>query len=139
MGHKHDAFSYDVTIPPPLTPSPTTIPPVSCIIIPNDQDAINSSVAAPIIERVNPAGRVPIRVQQDSFRHVDNVIHRKPTLLNIAGEIVHNWTKFTESCRSFPTQVTVNKRIVLDTGEPPWLYQTYPMPFFGNSNLEEQE
>jgi hypothetical protein len=108
MGHKQDAFSYDVTIPPPLTPSSTTIPPVSCIV--------NSSVAAPIIERVDPAGRAPIRVQQDSFRHVDDIIHHKPTLLNIAGETVHNWTKFTESRRSFPTQVTVNQRIVLDTG-----------------------
>jgi hypothetical protein len=44
MGFKQDAFSYDVTIPPPLS-----IPPVSCITIPNDQDDVNSSVAAPII------------------------------------------------------------------------------------------
>jgi hypothetical protein len=116
MGHKQDAFSYDVTIPPPLAASSTTIPPVSCISIPNDQDDVNSSVAAPIIERVDPAGRVPIRVQQDSFRHVDDIIHHKPTLVNIAGETVHNWTKFTESRRSFPTQVTVNQRILLDTG-----------------------
>jgi hypothetical protein len=116
MGFRQDAFSYDVNIPPPLTAPSTVIPPVSCIIIPNDQGDVNSSVAAPIIERVDPAGRVPIRVQRDSFRHVDDIIHDKPTLLNIAGETVHNWTQFTESRRSFPTQVIVNQRIVLDTG-----------------------
>jgi hypothetical protein len=116
LGFRQDAFSYDVTIPPPLTTPSATIPPVTCIIIPHDQDDVNSSEAAPIIERVNSAGRVPIRVQQDSFRHVDEVINHKPALLNIAGESVHNWTHFIESCRIFPTQVTVNQRILLDTG-----------------------
>jgi hypothetical protein len=116
MGFRQDAFSYDVNTPPPLTTPSTVIPPISCIIIPNDQDDVNSSVAAPIIERVDPAGRVPICVQRDSFRHVNDIIHHKPTLLNIAGETVHNWTQFTESRRSFPSQVTVNQRVVLDTG-----------------------
>jgi hypothetical protein len=36
--------------------------------------------------------------------------------VNIAGETVHNWNQFTESRRSFPTQVTVTQRILLDTG-----------------------
>jgi hypothetical protein len=59
---------------------------------------------------------MPIRVQQDSFRQVDAIIHHKPTLLNIAGEPVHNWNYYTENRQSFPTQVTVNQRIVLDSG-----------------------
>jgi hypothetical protein len=79
---RQDAFSYNVDIPAPLTTHSNTIPPVSCIIIPNDQDDVNSSVEAPTIERVNPAGRVPIRVRQDSIQHVDDVIHHKPTLPN---------------------------------------------------------
>jgi hypothetical protein len=116
MGFRQDAFSYNITIPPPLTTPSATMPPVTYITIPHDQDDVNSSEAVPIIERVDPAGRIPIRVQQDSFRHVDDVVDYKPALLNIAGESVHNWTHFTESRRSFPTQVTVSQRILLDTG-----------------------
>jgi hypothetical protein len=92
------------------------IPPVSCVIIPNDQNDVNSLVAAPINERMDPAGRVPVRIQQDYTRHVDDVIHHKPSLINIAREEIINWTQFTETRRSFPTQVTVNQRIVLNNG-----------------------
>jgi hypothetical protein len=91
MRFKQDAFSYDVNIPPPLS-----IPPIACIIIPNDQqdmsivipndgNNVNSSTTAPVNKRVDPSGRIPIRIQQDCFAHVDDVIYDKPTLLNIGG------------------------------------------------------
>jgi hypothetical protein len=111
-----NAFDYATIIPSPISPPLSMIPPVSCVIVPNDQNDVNSLVAAPINERTDPAGRVPIRIQQDYTRHVDDVIHHKPSLVNIAGEEVINWTHFTETRRSFPTQVTVNQRILLNNG-----------------------
>jgi hypothetical protein len=98
VGFQQDAFGYDVHIPPPLS-----IPPVSCIAIPNDKkdiqygivipnngDDVNSLTTAPVSERVNPSGRVPVRIQQDCFEHVDDVICYKPTLIDIGGEPIHN-------------------------------------------------
>jgi hypothetical protein len=123
MGFKQDAFSYDVTILPPLP-----IPPVLCITIPNGQadvqivppmsyiaisnDDVNSSTTAPVNGKVDPTGRIPVRIQQDCFVHVDDVIYDKPTLLDIGGEPIHNWAQFVDTRRSFPTQVTVNHRVV---------------------------
>jgi hypothetical protein len=123
MGFKQDAFSYDVTIPPPLL-----IPPVLCITIPNEQDDVqivppisciaisndyvNSSTTAPVNGSVDPTGRIPVRIQQDCFAHVDDVIYDKPTLLDIGGEPIQNWDQFVDTRRSFPTQVTINHRVV---------------------------
>jgi hypothetical protein len=109
MGFKQDVFSYDVNIPPPLS-----IPPIGMIIhdpsfvIPNDGNDVNSSNTAPVNERVDPSGRIPVRIQQDCFAHVDDVIYDHPTLLNIGGESIQNWAQFVDTRRSFPTQVTIN-------------------------------
>jgi hypothetical protein len=90
MGFEQNAFNSQTTIPSPIPPSLNMIPPVSCVIVPNDADDVNSSVAVPIHERVDPAGRVPIRIQQDSFRHVDDVIYHKPELVSISGRATTN-------------------------------------------------
>jgi hypothetical protein len=116
MGFAQDAFNSQTTIPSPIPPSLNTIPPVSCVIVPNDADDVNSSVAVPIHERVDPAGRVPIRIQQDSFRHVDDVIYHKPELVSISGRATTNWAQFIDTRRSFPTQVSMNQSILLDSG-----------------------
>jgi hypothetical protein len=116
MGFAQDAFDYNTTVPPPLPTSIHAVPPVSCVLILNDLDDVNSSVAAPIIERIDPAGRVPIRIQQDTFRHADDIVCHKPSLLTIGGEIAHNRARFTDAQRSFPTQVTVSQHILLDSG-----------------------
>jgi hypothetical protein len=103
MGFKQDAFSYDVIIPRPLS-----IPPISCIIIPNDQqdifnvipndgDDVNSTTTAPVNKRIGPSGRIPVHIQQDCFVHVDDVIYDKPTLLNIGGEPIQNWAQFVDT------------------------------------------
>jgi hypothetical protein len=111
-GFTLDAFNLHTAVPSP-SPSPIdTVPPVSCIINPNDQDDVNSSVATPVIERIDPAGRVPIRVQQECSVHVDDVICNKPTLVDIGGEPTTNWTQFVETQRSFPTQVTRHRRVL---------------------------
>jgi hypothetical protein len=85
-----DAFDYGTVIPPPIPTSSSMIPPVSCVLAPNDQNDVNSLVAAPINKRIDPAGRVPIRIQQDSFCHVNDVINHKPILIGTAGETVNN-------------------------------------------------
>jgi hypothetical protein len=90
-----NAFDYGTVILPPIPTSLSMIPPVSRVLVPNDQNDVNSLVAAPINEQIDPAGRVPIRIQQDSFRHVDDVINHKPVLIDIAGETVNNWAQFT--------------------------------------------
>jgi hypothetical protein len=51
-----DAFDRYTTVPSPSPTPINTIPPVSCIVILNDQDDVNSSVAAPVVERIDPAG-----------------------------------------------------------------------------------
>jgi hypothetical protein len=91
MGFTQDVFDYNTTVPSLLPTSIHVIPPVSCVLIPNDLDDVNSSVVAPIIERIDPAGRVPIRIQQNTFRHVDDIVCHKPSLLIIGGEVTHNW------------------------------------------------
>jgi hypothetical protein len=115
-GFTQDAFEYNTMVPSPLPTSIHVVPPVSCVLVPNDPDDISSSVAAPISERIDPAGRVPIRIQQDTFRHVDDIVYHKPSLMTIGGEAAHNWARFTDTQRSFPTQVTVSQRILLDSG-----------------------
>jgi hypothetical protein len=103
-----NAFDYATMIPTPTSTALSMIPPVSCVIIPNDENDVNSLVAAPFTERMDLAGRMPIRIQLDFTRHVDDVIHHKPSLIDIAGEPFNNWAQFTKTRRSFPTQVTAN-------------------------------
>jgi hypothetical protein len=109
-GFTLDAFNLHTAVPSPLPIN--TVPPVSCIVIPNNQDDVNSSVATPVIERIDPSGRVPIQVQQECFVHVDDVIYNKPTLFDIGGEPTTNWTQFIETRRSFPTQVIRHHRVL---------------------------
>jgi hypothetical protein len=111
-GFTLDAFNLHTAVPSPSLSPIDTIPPVPCIIIPNDQDNVNYSVATPFIERIDPAGRVPIRVQQECFVHLDDVICNKPILVDIGGEPTTNWTQFVETRRSFPTQVTRHSRVL---------------------------
>jgi hypothetical protein len=92
------------------------IPPVSCVTVPNDPNDVNSSVAVPIQQRINPAGKVPIRIQQSTFGHVDDVIHHKPELVSISGRTTTNWAQFIDTRRSFPTQFSMNQSILLDSG-----------------------
>jgi hypothetical protein len=138
VGFQQDAFGYDVNVPPPLS-----IPPVSCIDIPNGQtdiqsridilsdgNDINSLTTAPVSERVDPSGRIPVRIQQDCYEHVDDFICYKPTLLNIGGEPTHNWAQFVDTRRSFPTQVSINNRIVRDDGIYTSIMPTLPNLFF---------
>jgi hypothetical protein len=91
---------------------PVPSPPVSSIVIPNDQDDVNSQLAEPVVDRIDPAGRVPIRIQQECFVHVDDIVCNKTTLIDIAGEPANNWTQFVETRRSFPTQVTRTHRLI---------------------------
>ena len=99
-----NAFDKHTTIP-------SMLPPVSCVVVPNnDQDDVNSPVATPVVTSVDPAGRVPMRVQQECFAHVDDIVINKTTLTDVAGEPTCNWTTFTETRRSFPTQVTYSSR-----------------------------
>jgi hypothetical protein len=94
-GFSLGAFDCHNTIPLPT--STHIVPPVSCVVIPNDSNDANSSTAAPINKRVGPAGRIPVRIQQDCFAHVDDVICHKPSLLNIGGEPIHNWAQFVDT------------------------------------------
>jgi hypothetical protein len=94
-----DAFDRHNTVTLSTLTSTHTIPPVSCVVIPNDGNEVNSSTAAPIIARVNPAGQLPIRVQQDCFAHVNDVICHKPSLLNIDGEPIDNWAQFVDKIK----------------------------------------
>jgi hypothetical protein len=110
-----NAFDRYTTVP---SPSPTPInmrPPLSCIVISNEEDDVNSSVATPVVERTDPAGRVPIRIEQEFFAHVDDIICNKTTI-DIAGTPTNNWTQFVESRRSFPSQVMYNRRILRVNG-----------------------
>jgi hypothetical protein len=115
-GFTHDAFDHSNTIPSPITTSSNDIPPVSSIIIMNGQNDVNSSVATRVNERIDPVGRVPIRIQQDCFAHVDDLVCNTPTLVDIAGTPTKSWTTFVETRRSFPTQVVKNNRVLLDNG-----------------------
>jgi hypothetical protein len=49
-----DAFCRKTTVPSPSLIN--MIPPVSSIVIPNDQDNVKSSVATPVVERTDPVG-----------------------------------------------------------------------------------
>jgi hypothetical protein len=125
-GFALDAFNDENTIPSPVH----VLPPVPCVIVPNDNNDVNSSTAAHVTDRVNPASRVPIRVQQDCFAHVDDVICYKPTLMNIDGQPIHNWAQFVDTRRSFPTQVSINHQIALDSGAITSIMPTLPNLFF---------
>jgi hypothetical protein len=114
-GFAINAFDRYTTVPSPSPTPINMIPPVSCIVIPNNQDDANSSVAAPVVEPTDPAGRVPIRIEQEFFAHVDDIICNK-TVIDIAGEPANNWTQFVETRRSFPTQVMFNHRILQVNG-----------------------
>jgi hypothetical protein len=83
-------FNSQTVIPLPTTTPLYMVPPVSCVVIPNDSDDVNSSTASPANERVDPTGHMPVRIQQDCFAHVDDVICHKPTIVNIGGEPIHN-------------------------------------------------
>jgi hypothetical protein len=127
-GFALDAFDLHNTIP--LSTSTHMVPPVSCVVIPNDENDVNASTSAPITKRVDPAGRIPIRVQQDCFAHVDDVICHKPSLPNIGGEPIHNWAQFVDTRRSFPTQVSINHQVMLDSGAITSIMPTLPHLFF---------
>jgi hypothetical protein len=129
-GFTLDAFNSQTVIPSPTSTPLYIIPPVSCVVIPNNTDDVNSSTTAPVNERVDPTGRIPVRIQQDCFAHVDDVIYDKPTLMNIGGEPIHNWAQFVNTRRSFPTQVTINHRVVKDNGMYTSIMPTLPNLFF---------
>jgi hypothetical protein len=126
-GFALDAFNDQNTIPSPLH----VMPPVSCVIVPNDSNDVNSSTAAPVNERVDPTGRVPIRIQEDCFAHVDDIICHKPALMNIGGDPIHNWAQFVDTRRSFPTQVSINHQIALDM-----LFSRESLIFLGINGLD---
>jgi hypothetical protein len=115
IGFVPDAFNSQTVIPSPTTTPLYMVPPVSCVVIPNDIDDVNSSTTAPVNERVDPTGRIPVRIQQDYIAHVDDVICHKPTLLDIGGKPVQNWAHFLDTRLSFPTQVSNNRiRVICD-------------------------
>ena len=110
-----NAFDYGTVIPSPITTPLDAIPPVSCINVPSDNNDVNTPLTSRVADRIDPAGRVPIRITQPHFRNVGNMVQCKPNLVAIDGAPAHNWTQFTESRRSFPTQVTIMQRILLDS------------------------
>jgi hypothetical protein len=129
-GNTIDAFNSQTVIPSPTSTPLYMVPPVSCVVIPNNTNDVNSSTTAPVNERVDPTGRIPVRIQQDCFAHVDDVIYDKPTLMNIGGKPIHNWAQFVDTRRSFPTQVTINHRVVKDNGMYTSIMPTLPNLFF---------
>ena len=80
--HYTDVQNINATCPPPTESSLNMIPPVSHILISDNQDDVNFAAPA---SSVDPVGRV-------------------------AGEPHRNWTHFVETRRSFPTQVTYSSR-----------------------------
>jgi hypothetical protein len=125
-GFTLDAFNSQTVIPSPTSTPVSMVPPVSCVVI----DDVNSSTTAPVNERVDPTGRIPIRIQQDCFAHVDDVIYDKTTLMNIGGAPINNWAQFVDTRRSFPTQVTINHRVLKDNGRYTSIMPTLPNLFF---------